>query len=176
MDLHNHHACRPFLEAGNLSQLSAYYEEGRNIMWMMLRAQPRPCFNLELVHDILGLAQAARDSGLPIDFWVTGSLIPSIYNVGGDLDFFAETIRAGRRQALMSYARACVDSTFRLSGAPLPTDFASVNRTAPLQPEHLMFSANKTPFIRTLPRIETKCWKRNLMMNEIGVKEYDLGH
>jgi DSF synthase len=36
-------------------------------------------------------------------------LIPSIYNVGGDLDFFADTIRSGRRQALMSYARACVD-------------------------------------------------------------------
>src|SRR6201999_4436086 len=109
MNLHNHHACRPFLEAATLSQISAGYEEGRNGMLMMLAAQPRPCFNLDLVHDILELAQAARESGLPIDFWVTGSLIPSIYNVGGDLDFFAETIRAGRRQALMSYARACVD-------------------------------------------------------------------
>lgn len=109
MNLHNHHACRPFLEAGNLSQISAYYEEGRNIMWMMLRAQPRPCFNLDLVHDILELAQAARDSGLPIDFWVTGSLIPTMYNVGGDLDFFADAIRSGKRQALMAYARACVD-------------------------------------------------------------------
>jgi len=109
MNLHNHHACRPFLEAGNLSQIAAYYEEGRNVMWMMLRAQPRPCFNLDLVHDILGLAQAARESGLPIDFWVTGSLIPNIYNVGGDLDFFADAIRSGKRQALMAYARACVD-------------------------------------------------------------------
>ena len=78
-------------------------------MWMMLRAQPRPCFNLDLVHDILELAQAARDSGLPIDFWVTGSLIPTMYNVGGDLDFFADAIRTGKRQALMAYARACVD-------------------------------------------------------------------
>ncbi|HEX7908479.1 MAG TPA: crotonase/enoyl-CoA hydratase family protein [Paraburkholderia sp.] len=109
MNLHNHHACRPFLEAGNLSQISAYYEEGRNVMWMMLRAQPRPCFNLDLVHDILELAQAARESGLPIDFWVTGSLIPDMYNVGGDLDFFAEAIRSGKRHDLMAYARACVD-------------------------------------------------------------------
>lgn len=109
MTLQNHHACRPFLEAGNLSQISAYYEEGRNVMWMMLRAQPRPCFNLDLVHDILELAQAARESGLPIDFWVTGSLIPGMYNVGGDLDFFAEAIRSGKRHALTAYARACVD-------------------------------------------------------------------
>jgi DSF synthase len=109
MNLHNHPACRPFLEAGNLSQIFAYYEDGRNVMWMMLRAQPRPCFNLELVHDILGLAQAARESGLPIDFWVTGSLIPTMFNVGGDLDFFADAIRTDKRQALMAYARACVD-------------------------------------------------------------------
>jgi len=109
MNLRNHPACRPFLEAGNLSQISAYYEEGRNVMWMMLRAQPRPCFNLELVHDILALARSARSSGLPIDFWVTGSLIPSMYNVGGDLDFFADAIRNGRREELMAYARSCVD-------------------------------------------------------------------
>ncbi|MEA3130712.1 MAG: synthase, partial [Paraburkholderia sp.] len=45
----------------------------------------------------------------PIDFWVTGSLIPTMFNVGGDLDFFADTIRSGKRQALLAYARACVD-------------------------------------------------------------------
>ena len=74
----------------------------------MLRAQPRPCFNHELIDEIMTLARAAKDSGLPIDFWVTGSLIPQIYNVGGDLNF-SEAIRGGRREALRAYARACVD-------------------------------------------------------------------
>ncbi|CAB3631327.1 DSF synthase [Achromobacter marplatensis] len=78
-------------------------------MWMMLRAQPRPCFNHELIDEIMTLARAAKDSGLPIDFWVTGSLVPQIYNVGGDLNFFAEAIRTGKREALRAYARACVD-------------------------------------------------------------------
>ncbi|KAG0916309.1 hypothetical protein G6F31_021356 [Rhizopus arrhizus] len=55
------------------------------------------------------LARAAKDSGLPIDFWVTGSLVPQIYNVGGDLNFFAEAIRTGKREALRAYARACGD-------------------------------------------------------------------
>jgi DSF synthase len=32
-----------------------------------------------------------------------------MFNVGGDLSFFADAIRSGKRQALMSYARACVD-------------------------------------------------------------------
>ena len=83
-----------------MKQISAFYEEGRRVMWMMLRAQPRPCFNHELIDEIMTLARAAKDSGLPIDFWVTGSLVPQIYNVGGDLNFFAEAIRTGKREAL----------------------------------------------------------------------------
>lgn len=104
-----HPDCHPFTAAGNLKQISAFYEEGRRVMWMMLRAQPRPCFNLALIDEIMTLARAAKDSGLPIDFWVTGSLVPQIYNVGGDLSFFAESIRTGKREALRAYARACVD-------------------------------------------------------------------
>jgi DSF synthase len=109
MNLKNHPACRPFTEAGELSQISAFYEEGRNIMWMMLRSRPRPCFTQELVSDILELARAARNSGLPFDFWVTGSLVPDIFNVGGDLNFFVDVIRSGRRELLMAYARSCID-------------------------------------------------------------------
>lgn len=104
-----HTDCHPFTAAGNMEQISAFYEEGRRVMWMMLRAQPRPCFNHELIDEIMTLARAAKDSGLPIDFWVTGSLVPQIYNVGGDLNFFAEAIRTGKREALRAYARACVD-------------------------------------------------------------------
>ena len=114
MNLINHPACRPFVEAGELSQLSAYYEEGRNIMWMMLRSQPRPCFNQALVSDIIHLARVARESGLQFDFWVTGSLVPEIFNVGGDLDFFVETIRAGQRDPLMAYARSCIDGVYEI--------------------------------------------------------------
>lgn len=109
MNLNNHPAVRPFHEAGDLTQISAYYEEGRNVMWMMLRSRPRPCFTHELVNDIIHLARVARESNLPFDFWVTGSLVPEIFNVGGDLDFFVEIIRAGRRDLLMAYARSCID-------------------------------------------------------------------
>ena len=51
-------------------------------MWMMLHAHPRPCFNPELLNDIAQLTRAAKKSGFPIDFWVTGSTVPGIYNVG----------------------------------------------------------------------------------------------
>ncbi|MGA7781906.1 MAG: crotonase/enoyl-CoA hydratase family protein [Paraburkholderia sp.] len=114
MDPRNHPACRPFFEAGELSQLSAYYEEGRNIMWMMLQSRPRPCFNQRLVSDIIHLARAARESGLPFDFWVTGSFVPELFNVGGDLSFFVEAIRSGQRDSLMAYARSCIDGVYEI--------------------------------------------------------------
>ena len=50
-----------------------------------------------------------RQSGFAVDFWVTGSLVPEMYNTGGDLQFFVECIQNGRREALRAYARACVD-------------------------------------------------------------------
>ena len=109
MNLIDHTACRPFIEAGHLSQIAAYYEEGRNVMWMMLRSYPRPCFNQELIEDIMTLMYAAKASGLRFDFWVTGSLVPNMYNVGGDLSFFVDSIVNNKREALRSYARACVD-------------------------------------------------------------------
>ncbi|MGP6445509.1 crotonase/enoyl-CoA hydratase family protein [Rahnella aceris] len=109
MNLIDHTACRPFTEAGHLSQIAAYYEEGRNVMWMMLRSYPRPCFNQELIEDIMTLMYAAKASGLRFDFWVTGSLVPNMYNVGGDLSFFVDSIVNDKREALRAYARACVD-------------------------------------------------------------------
>lgn len=110
MQLQDHPLTRPFTEAGTLSQIDAFYEEGRNILWMMLRAQPRPSFSPELLQDINNLARAARAADLPIDFWVTGSTVDGIFNAGGDLAYFARHIRAGERAHLKTYAHACIDA------------------------------------------------------------------
>ncbi|PKH26816.1 enoyl-CoA hydratase [Enterobacterales bacterium CwR94] len=109
MTVINQSTCRLFNEAGQTTQLSAYYEEERKTMWMLLRAQPRPSFSHALIEEIMNLSYAAQKSGLAIDFWVTGSLVPSMFNAGGDLRFFVECIENGRREALRAYARSCVD-------------------------------------------------------------------
>lgn len=109
MTVLNQPTCRLFTEMGKTTQLDAYYEEERHTMWMMLRAGPRPSFNHALIEEIMNLSYAAQRAGLPIDFWVTGSLVPTIFNAGGDLNFFVESIRNGRRENLRAYARACVD-------------------------------------------------------------------
>lgn len=109
MTVINQPTCRLFTEAGQMTQLAAYYEEGRHTMWMLLRAQPRPSFNHALMEEIMNLSYTAQRAGIPIDFWVTGSLVPQMFNAGGDLGFFVDCIRNNRREALRAYARACVD-------------------------------------------------------------------
>lgn len=112
MTLNDHPKCRPFTEAGPLTQVNAWYEEGRHILWIMLAAKPRPCFSQSMLKDIAVLARAIHQFDKPIDFIVSGSAIPGMYNAGGDLDFFARSIRARDQEGLMSYARACVDAVF----------------------------------------------------------------
>jgi DSF synthase len=108
MSLKNHPNTRPFTEAGSLSQMSVWYEYERNILWTMMRPQPRQCFNLDLLEEISTVVQAARESRMQIDFWVSGSTVPGIYNLGGDLSYFAQQIRAGDRGRLLAYAHSCV--------------------------------------------------------------------
>ncbi len=109
MTVINQATCTLFTDAERFTQLSAYYEADRRTVWMMLQAQPRPCFNHALIEEIMNLSWLVRQSGFVVDFWVTGSLVPDMYNTGGDLQFFVECIQNGRREALRAYARACVD-------------------------------------------------------------------
>jgi len=109
MSVINQATCKLFTDTARFTQLAGYYEEERRTVWMMLRAQPRPCFNHALIEEIMNLSWLVRQSGFVVDFWVTGSLVPDMYNAGGDLRFFVECIKNGRREALRAYARACVD-------------------------------------------------------------------
>lgn len=110
MQLENHPDCRRFTEAGNLSQIDAWYEAGRRTMWMMIHAAPRPCFNSGVLQDIEALKRAAKQSGVPIDFWVTGSTVPEVFNLGGDLSYFAAHIRSRDLDGLREYAHACIEA------------------------------------------------------------------
>lgn len=109
MTVINQPTCTLFTDTERFTQLSGYYEAERRTVWMMLRAQPRPCFNHALIEEIMNFSWLVRQSGFKVDFWVTGSLVPEMYNVGGDLQFFVECLQNGRREALRAYARACVD-------------------------------------------------------------------
>lgn len=101
--------CKLFTDAQRFTQLAGYYEEARATVWMMLSARPRPCFNHQLIEEIMNFSYLVQQNGFTVNFWVSGSLIPGLYNTGGDLRFFVDCIQNQRREALRAYARACVD-------------------------------------------------------------------
>jgi len=60
--------------------------------------------------DLRALRAAQQASGREtLQYFVVGSRIPGIYNLGGDIIFFADRIRAGDRAAMHAYAHHCVD-------------------------------------------------------------------
>ena len=103
MTVINQATCKIFTDTERFTQLSCYYEEERRTVWMMLRAQPRPCFNHVLIEEIMNASWLVRQAGFAVDFWVTGSLVPGMYNTGGGLGFFVGGIRNWRPETPRAY-------------------------------------------------------------------------
>jgi len=98
-------------------QLEVQLEEDCGLVWFQMQASPRPCFTPELLNDI---RTALNDltfpgEGASLRYLVLGSNVPNVFNLGGDLNRFADFIRAKDREALLHYARACIDCLYRNS-------------------------------------------------------------
>ncbi|MGG5807633.1 crotonase/enoyl-CoA hydratase family protein [Falsiroseomonas sp. CW058] len=82
-------------------------------LWSWMRPQGRPCFSPALLADLRAMqgALAARpDTAAPLRHVVTGSAVPGIYNLGGDLALFAELIAARDLASLRRYGLASVEA------------------------------------------------------------------
>ncbi|MDR6789978.1 DSF synthase [Sphingomonas sp. BE138] len=93
-------------------QLEATFDPALDTLWTYMRPAARPSFNPALLHDFVHWQEdidVAHGSGaMPIRYLVLGSRFPGVFSLGGDLDLFAQLIRARDRDALVGYGRACV--------------------------------------------------------------------
>ncbi|KGM54086.1 enoyl-CoA hydratase [Lysobacter arseniciresistens ZS79] len=90
--------------------------------WLYMHADTgpglRPCFRTALMHDMwsylstITLPESLRVRGR-LRHVVIASDAPA-FNLGGDLELFARLIRQNRREALLDYARRCVDGVHHL--------------------------------------------------------------
>lgn len=103
-------------------QLRASYDKSTRAMWSHWSANPRPCFNPQLLGDIRSYYNFLSESGgtltsdgeaLPIEYVVLASDMPGVFNLGGDLDLFKALIAKQDRHGLMLYGRACIDVLYR---------------------------------------------------------------
>jgi len=96
------------------AQIDVDYEEDTGLAWLNMHAKPRPCFSPELTGEIQSFYDDIKSGNAQpgLQYIVSGSNIPGIYNLGGDLGLFCELIKRGDKQALMAYAVACNDILF----------------------------------------------------------------
>jgi DSF synthase len=96
--------------------------------WCRFRPQGSPSFTRPLLRDMLrfkasvsALFGRAPAGERPLDYVIGCSAIPGIYNLGGDLTYFAACIRSGDRDALRHYAHECCEMVFNVyRGFDLP--------------------------------------------------------
>ncbi len=84
--------------------------------WCFMKPRERPSFTLPLLRDLAhmqGMIDALftttpRGAATPFDYFVLGSRLRGVYNLGGDLALLTEKVRQQDREGLRRYAHACV--------------------------------------------------------------------
>jgi DSF synthase len=99
-----------------LSEFDLQYDAREKLLWCYFDFTGRPCFTpsvLEQSQRIQSLVRAltveAPVEDRPVRYLVLASRRPEIWNLGGDLELFAELIRGKDRSGLERYARACCE-------------------------------------------------------------------
>ncbi len=100
------------------------YDPSSGSVWMFYKEHGPPYYSLQTLNDIACVRDSLRvllTSGhgrsFPIRYLVMASHKPGVFNLGGDLAMFAQSIRDQERDVLRTYAHACVELVHGLATA-----------------------------------------------------------
>jgi DSF synthase len=111
--------CVPYGKAN--SQFETEFEPASGTVWGYFNPRGTACYSLGLLKDILAHDQQLVANGGRVDiegisqavnYYVTGSRVPKVFNLGGDLALFVLLIKSRDRDALAHYARLCIDNVY----------------------------------------------------------------
>jgi DSF synthase len=105
------------LENYPYQQLTIEFDQHERILWYFMAPTDRPSTTVPLMRETRHLQSTIIDifdqwsdpESQPIRFLVVGSRMPGIFNLGGDLELFAQLIRQRNREALVDYARLAIE-------------------------------------------------------------------
>lgn len=104
--------------------LDVEYDAESQAVWMFYKADSTPYFSLDTLQDVGDVRASMRAlfasdviAQRPVRYFLMASKKPTVFNLGGDLAMFAQSIREGNRDQLRLYARTCVDLVHSLSMA-----------------------------------------------------------
>jgi DSF synthase len=104
--------------------LDLEYDPGSQSVWMYYKSDGPPFYSLQTLRDMADVRESLRalfEAGLtdsfPIRYFVMASRKPGVFNLGGDLAMFAQSIRRQDHENLTFYAHACIDVVHGLATA-----------------------------------------------------------
>jgi DSF synthase len=115
--------------AGRYRELDLTIDAHDEAIWCFMRPAGPPSFTPTLLRELISLRQALQrmfnnlrlGETTPIKYFVGGSRLPGIFNLGGDLNFFTKSIRARDLESLRNYGHDCVDVAYHMTvGFHLP--------------------------------------------------------
>jgi DSF synthase len=100
-------------------QLDTRFDPDEGISWVFMNPEEVPCFNQKLLSELRQYHESVDTCGgkvwadgklHSIHYMVLASKIPCVFNLGGQLALFSQSIRNADRQGLMNYATMCIDA------------------------------------------------------------------
>jgi len=102
----------------DLGQIDVRWDPELSTLWAFMTPLERPNSNLSLIRDTMSWQRESRrlfeDKGGMLKFMVLGSRFPGVFNLGGDLEMFAECIQRRDRDTLLRYGIACCEIVDRI--------------------------------------------------------------
>lgn len=103
---------------GSHATLEAWLDPAINTVWCMTRKNGPVNYTRQLLLDLHDVADRIEELCVPQNvarpkFLITGSQVPGVYNLGGDLETFIDCVKKGDRNRLREYATSCVTIVHR---------------------------------------------------------------
>jgi DSF synthase len=102
-------------------QIEVRFDPEQAVAWTFMNPPGVPCFNPGLLDELRTHDAAIEASGgrllykgdlRQIRYYVGASKIENVFNLGGDLALFVQLVKSQDRDALMHYAKLCVDNMY----------------------------------------------------------------
>jgi len=100
-------------------QIEIKFDPDHSIAWTYMKPAGAPCFNVPLLKELRAHDEGVEACGgilldrgelRQIHYYVVASKIENVFNLGGDLTLFAQLAKLQDRDALMHYAKLCIDN------------------------------------------------------------------
>jgi DSF synthase len=117
------------LASAGFSELDLTLNSHDEAIWCFMRPAGPPSFTPNLLRELISMRRMLQGmfgnlragESAPVKYFVGGSRLSGVYNLGGDLGFFIKSIRARNLEALRNYAHDCVDVAYHMTvGFRLP--------------------------------------------------------